>query len=131
MKSQENKNGSALLMVMGFVLVGAILVGGALTMVMNNSRTSARQMMMEQALHLAEAGVEAAAQYIADRNAYIFNNSTPGSGSAGNGAYNFRINKSGFRSYSITSTGAVNGVSWVVNIAEVYAPAHSLMGATI
>jgi len=128
MNRHSSKDGSALLLVMGFVLVGGVLVGGALTYTMNNSRITERQYSMEQALHIAEGGVERAAQYIMDQDAYIFTQTHSGSGNLGYGAYEYLISKTGFRSYSISSTGTVNNVSRVVNIAEVYVPTFAKFG---
>jgi hypothetical protein len=128
MRTNSRKNGSALLIVMGFVLVASILVAGALGLIVNNSMLTTRQIRMEQALHIAEAGVEAAAQFIVDQDAFLFANSTYGNASNNVGLYDYEIMKRGFRSFSITSTGTVNGVRRVVNIDEVYVPTFAKFG---
>ena len=124
----SEKSGSALLIVMGFVLVASILAGGALTYVVQNTSITSRQVRLEQALHLAEAGVEAAAPYIVDEEAFLFNNQTAGSRSGSEGSYAYVIQKKGFRSFSISSTGTVNGVRREVNIDEVYVPTFAKFG---
>ena len=128
MNRDSGKEGSALLLVMGFMLIGGILVGGALTYTLNNARITDRQYAMEQALHIAEGGVERAAQYIIDQDAYLFAQTVSGSGNLGYGEYDYLISKTGVRSYSIASTGIVNDVSRVVNIAKVYVATFAKFG---
>ena len=115
-------------MVMGFVLIGGILTSGALSYTMNVVRMTERQYAMEQALHIAEAGVERAAQYIVDHDAYLFTQTEAGTGNLGYGTYSYLITKTGFRSFSISSTGTVNSVSRVVNIDKVSVPTFAKFG---
>lgn len=121
-------SGSALLIVMGFVLVASVVAVGALSYVVQETGTTSRQIRLEQALHLAEAGVEAAAQHIIDEEAYIFNNRTHGSEGGTAGSFAYAIQKEGFRSFSISSTGTIGGVRRAVTIDEVYVPTFAKFG---
>lgn len=128
MKTKTNREGSALVLVLGLIIIGALLCTGILAYASNNARLAQREFLMEQALHTAEAGVELAAQYIVDRDAYLYQNITSIEGSLNGGSYSGIIQKEGFRDYSIAITGTVSGLSRAVTIDEVYVATFAKFG---
>ena len=122
------RDGSALVMVLSMTAIGVILCSGIMTYAVNNARLAQREELIERALHVAEAGLEWAAQYIVDRDAYLFVNSTPIEGTINQGSFQGVIQKEGFRTYSISCTGTVQGVSRAVTIDEVYVATFAKFG---
>ena len=64
-------NGSALVLTLLFVAVSALLAGGILRFATTHRIVAASQVNMERAMFVAEAGLERAAQFIADENGFL------------------------------------------------------------
>jgi len=124
MKAIERKRGSALLMVLGFMVIVTLLAAAVLTAASSVQRITDRQVNTEKAMFVAEAGVESAAHYIEQQGGYI-GTVAYGSGSSGDGDWDYTISRIDFRTYSIDTTGRVNNVSKAIAIDRVYLPTYA------
>jgi hypothetical protein len=117
----NSKRGAALLIVLVFLLLGTILAAALLSSATGQARLAGRQVNLERALLLADAGVERATKVIEDQFGYL-PQTTRGNGTVGGGTYAYTIEKTGRRVYSVVATGVVNYVSRVVRLSRVYLP---------
>lgn len=124
MNKNKKKEGSAILIVVGFMIIASILAAAMLTAASTVQRISQRQVNGERALFMAEAGVEFAADYISQLGGYI-GDSAEGSGSTGDGDWNYSISQTAFREYEMSATGTVNNVSRSIHIDRVYLPTYA------
>lgn len=123
-RSQE---GSVLLAVLGFLFLTTGLVATILVLGSTHRRIAQRQVNMEQAMYVAEAGVERGARFIESNIVTLAasSGSTNGTGSVGSGTYSFVITKPSSSTFSIVSTGTVNSVKRTVSILRVYQPSYA------
>jgi hypothetical protein len=123
-RSQE---GSVLLAVLGFLFLTTGLVATILVLGSTHRRIAQRQVNMEQAMYVAEAGVERGARFIESNVVTLAasSGSTNGTGSVGSGTYSFVITKPSSSTFSIVSTGTVNSVKRTVSILRVYQPSYA------
>jgi hypothetical protein len=123
-----NRQGSVLVVVMAILFITAGLVITILDVASDHRKISTRQLNMEQAMYVAEAGVERGARLMESNLAVIVSSSTGrtnGSGTVGSGTYSFYITRTNTSTYCIISTGTVSGVSRVVSLMDVYQPTYA------
>jgi Tfp pilus assembly protein PilX len=111
----NSKNGSAIIVVMCFMMVMSILAASSLKFMQSQSLIARSQINIENAFYIAEAGAQYGADYIAHGGA------TPCSfsGKIGNGTYYVTISEK-------TSAGVSSGISvnGVININPNNSPEH-------
>jgi hypothetical protein len=110
-----DKSGSALVITLLFMAISAIAAASLLVSSMTQQGLIARQISRERALAVAEAGLERAAQQIADSRGYL-GDVTAGSGTINGHRYGYAIFKIGKWSYRIAATGKVDNVKWSVAV---------------
>ena len=120
----HKKQGSSLLMVMVFIMLGAALAGSALTTTATHTRITGRQIRMERASFIAESGIELAAQVVSDTGGYL-SASNGLTATCGNGMYTYSISKIGTQSYQLDSVGTFQDISRVVSINRIYLPTYA------
>ena len=125
----QNRQGSTLLAVLGYLFLATGLVATILTLSSTHANISQRQVNMEQAMFVAEGGMECGARFMESNLTAIVNSTsgaTNGSGTINSGTYTFficRTNDS--TTYCIISTGVVNNVKRVVSLMDVYQPTYA------
>ncbi len=125
---RTNERGSTLVTVMCYLFIAVGLVVTMLDVATNHRKISQRQMNMEQALDVAEGGVEVGARWIESNLVTLVASSTGatnGSGTIGFGSYAYSITRSNGSTYSIISTGTVSGVTRTVSILRIYQPTYA------
>lgn len=106
-----------------FIAVSAILAGGILNSATSHRYVAANQMNMERALFVAEAGLEAAGQLVADNQGFMATSVTTLTGTQNGGAYTATIREEpGWKNFSISVLGSMQGVSRRVDIDRAYIP---------
>ena len=120
----KSEDGSALVVVISFTLISTAFSAALLTTSTSHGIVARRQSDLEKALFVAEAGVERAAQYIEEMDAFLPAETTE-SDTVGDGAYSYTINKTGWRTYSISATGTVNQTSRQIKVDHVYLPTYA------
>ena len=123
----RNQRGSVLLAVLGFLFLAMGLVETILYLSSTHRKIAQRQVNMEQAMFVAEAGLERGARFI-ESNIVVLagtSGSTNGSGAVGSGSYYYQVSRSNSTTYSIVSTGTVNGVSRTVSLLRIYQPTYA------
>lgn len=124
----QSQKGSVLLGVMGFLFLATGLVATILVLGSTHRKIAQRQVNMEQAMYVAEAGLERGARFMESNVVVITGSSTGntnGSGSVGAGTYDFVISRANTTTYNLTSTGTVNSVRRTVSILRVYQPTYA------
>jgi hypothetical protein len=116
--------GSTLLSVLGFLFISVGLVTTILSVSTSHGKIAHRQQAMEQAMYVAEAGVERGARHI-ESNIVTLANSTILTGSFANGTYKSIITRINPSTFSIVTTGTVRNVSRSVTIKRVYQPTYA------
>lgn len=113
-KRSDSRRGAVLVVVMGLALLGSIAVSSAAYSVDSRVRQTRKQVALEQAFYLAEAGAERAAARVGMGN----NASTTLTDSFAGGTYSVEIQSvsqgGGRTQINITSVGTVDGVSRTV-----------------
>ncbi|HTS19420.1 MAG TPA: hypothetical protein VMP11_17720 [Verrucomicrobiae bacterium] len=130
--------GSVLIVVLCllFIVVGLVLT--ILDVASDHRTVAVRQLNLDQAMYVAEAGVEVGARFMESNLTVMVNSSTGatnGSGNVGSGTYNWFIFRTNTSTYCIISTGTVQGVingsgsskslSRVVSLLDVYQPTYA------
>jgi hypothetical protein len=140
----RGRQGSILLVVLGFVCITVGLVITILNVASNARRIAQEQVDMEKAMYVAEGGLERGARFMQSNLAVIVSSATGctnGSGNIGSGTYTFSIIRSNTTAstYFIIATGTVSsamsgkGVTRVCSLLNVYQPTYaefSLWSAT-
>lgn len=124
----REQKGSILMVVMGFLLIASWLIITILSVASNSRKISTEQASMEQAMFVAEAGLERGAYLMETNLSKIVSSATGatnGSGTVGSGTYSFYIVRTNINTYCIISTGTVNGVSRIVSLMDVYQPSYA------
>jgi len=115
-KTNRNRKGSTIIVVMGMTLLGTLAAGSIIGSVMSRSTQASKQVALEQAFYVAQAGAERAATYVAAGN----ETTTTLTGTLGSGSYSSEIEcipGSGAEiEINVTSVGTVNGVSKTVRM---------------
>ncbi len=125
----RSRRGYVLLAVLGYLFLATGLVGTILYLSSTHRKISQRQVNMEQAMYVAEAGMERGCRFI-ESNIVVLgasSGSTNGSGTVGAGTYAYQITRTNSTSttYSIVSTGTVNGVTRMVSLLRIYQPTYA------
>ncbi|MFA7173615.1 MAG: hypothetical protein WC340_09405 [Kiritimatiellia bacterium] len=113
----DRRRGTVLLVVMGMMAIGTLAVGSILSSALGKMRLADKQLSMEQAFYIAQAGAERAATRLADGRTY--GNSTL-NGDFGAGSYVTEIEYTsllgGEFDVEIVSTGTVKGQSRTITM---------------
>ena len=135
--NRNTEKGSVLLTVAINLFVGIALVLVILDQANNHSRIATRQVNMDQAMYVAEGGLERGSQYILSNMVALVtatSTNTTGTGTIGTGSYAYTITRINNNLFSIVSTGTVNSVtrtgstgsiSRVVSILRIYQPTYA------
>lgn len=124
----QTQEGSVLLSVLGFLFLSVGLVVAIVSVGSNHRKVSQRQVNMEQAMYVAEAGIERGARFMESNLTVIVGSSTGatnGSGSLGSGTFTYSITRSNATTYNLTSTGTVNSVTRVIKLLRIYQPTYA------
>ncbi len=127
-QTHRSQEGSVLIGVACFLFLAVGLVLTILSLGSNHRKVSVEQVSMEQAMYVAEAGLERGARYMESNVVTITSSSatnTYGSGTLGLGTYAFMITRSNSSTYNLVSTGVVNGVQRTVSLMRVYQPTYA------
>jgi Tfp pilus assembly protein PilX len=135
---REDLDGSVLIVTLCLLFIVAGLVITILDVASDHRAISVRQVNLDQAMYVAEAGAEVGARFMESNLTVMVNSSTGktnGSGSVGSGTYNYFIYRTNTSTYCIISTGTVSGVSngsgsnhpisRVVSLMDVYQPTYA------
>ncbi len=135
---REDLDGSVLIVTLCLLFIVAGLVMTILDVASDHRAIAVRQMNLDQAMYVAEAGVEMGARFMESNLTVMVSSSTGatnGSGSVGSGTYNYYIYRTNSSTYCIISTGTVSGVSngsgsnhpisRVVSLLDVYQPTYA------
>lgn len=135
---RENPDGSVLIVTLCLLFIVVGLVMTILDVASDHRAISVRQVNLDQAMYVAEAGVEVGARFMESNLTVMVSSSTGatnGSGSVGSGTYNYYIYRTNQSTYCIVSTGTVSGVSngsganhpvsRVVSLMDVYQPTYA------
>jgi len=132
----RSQDGSILLVVLGFLFIAIGLVITIMSVGSNARKVSQEQVNMEQAMFVAEGGLERGARFMESNLNVIVSSSTGatnGSGTINSGTYTYYIarSNSALSTYMIVSTGTVNNtvgpgtVSRVCSLLNVYQPTYA------
>jgi hypothetical protein len=130
-QTHRSQEGSVLLGVACFLFLATGLVATILVLGSNHRKVSLEQVTMEQAMYVAEGGLERGAAFMAvPSNLVAITSSqtgiTNGSGSLGAGTYAFVITRStNATTYNLVSTGTVNNVTRTVSLQRIYQPSYA------
>jgi Tfp pilus assembly protein PilX len=141
---QQGEQGFALMLVGCLLFITAGLVATILSYASNQRRIAQQQFNLEQAMYVAESGLEYGARFMESNVLAVvmsYSGATNGSGTitVGNttGSYNFYVEKVAAGTYTIISTGKVNGAylttgahqtNWVcrtVRLLNVWQPSYA------
>jgi len=128
LKVCQNTGGSALLTVAIHLFIGIAMVLVILDLANNHSRIAAKQVTLDQAMYVAEGGLERGARYIESNMVALVTatgTNTTGSGTIGNGTYAYSITRINNNLFSLVSTGTVGTISRVVSILRIYQPTYA------
>lgn len=130
----RSEHGYVLILVACLLFISVGLVLTILDYASNHRRIAQEQTTMEQAMYVAEGGLERGARFMEANVLAIVTQSgttTNGSGSFGPGTYNFYVHRVSANTYNIVSTGQVYGayqtspVYRVVSLQNVYQPTYA------
>jgi hypothetical protein len=132
----RDQQGSIILVVLGFLFLTIGLVITIMGVGSNARKVSQEQLNMEQAMFVAEGGLERGARFMESNLAVIVGSATGitnGSGTINSGTYTFYIARSNSASsmYMIVSTGTVNNtvssgtITRVCSLLNVYQPTYA------
>jgi Tfp pilus assembly protein PilX len=124
----RNRQGSTLLAVLGYLFLATGLVATILALSSTHRKISQRQVNIEQAMFVAEGGMERGARFMESNVVAIVTSAsgaTNGNGSIGSGTYTFAISRTNSSTYNIVCTGTVNNVSRTVSLQRIYQPTYA------
>jgi len=127
-EARQNQQGFVLVLVMGLLFVTVGLVLTVLDLASDSRMLSTTQMNVDQAMYVAEGGVERGARFMESNLTVMVNSSTGATNSSGNlgsGTYAYYIYRTNSSTYCIVSTGTVNGVKRIVKLLDVYQPTYA------
>jgi Tfp pilus assembly protein PilX len=125
---RQDQQGSVLVVVMGLLFITIGLVLTILDVASDHRKISTRQVNVDQAMYVAEAGLERGARFMESNLTIMVSSSTGatnGSGTLGSGTFNYYIVRTNSSTYCIVSTGTVNQVTRVVSLMDVYQPTYA------
>ncbi len=117
MNTKSNRTrGTTMIVVMGMTLLGTLAAGSIISSVLTKLNLADKQVSLEQAFYVAQAGAERAATYVAAGN----ESDTTLNGTLGGGSYSAEIDctpgSGGEFQIDVTSVGTVKGVSRTVTM---------------
>ena len=124
----RSQQGSVLVAVMCFLFLATGLVTTILVLGSNHRKISQTQVNMEQAMYVAEGGMERGARFMESNIVTIVasaTGNTNGTGSINSGTYTFVITRTNSTTYNLVSTGFVNSVERTVSLRRVYQPSYA------
>ena len=135
---REDRDGSVLIVTLCLLFIVVGLVVTILDVASDHRAIAVRQVKLDQAMYVAEAGVKVGARFMESNLTVMVSSSTGatnGSGSVGSGTYNYYIYRTNTSTYCIVSTGTVSGVSngsgsnhavsRIVKLLDVYQPTYA------
>jgi hypothetical protein len=125
---RQNRQGFVLVLVMALLFITVGLVLTVLDLASDSRKLSTEQVYVDQAMYVAEGGIERAARFMESNLNVMVSSSTGatnGSGSIGSGSYSYYIYRTNSSTYCIVSTGTVSGVSRIVRLLDVYQPTYA------
>lgn len=117
-----------MLPVLGFLFLSLGLVVAIVGLSSNHRKIAIKQLNLDQSMYVAEAGLERGCRYLESnvvRLVVQLSNSTNINGVINNGTYSYAINRVNSTTFSIVSTGAVNGVTRQVSILRIVQPTYA------
>src|ERR1035437_5331386 len=135
----RSQQGSVLLVVLGFLFISLGLVLTILDVASNARKASQEQAAMEQAMYVAEGGMEIGTRFVESNVVALVSSATGATngtgtfstGASNTGTYTYYITRTNGSSFSVISTGSVNAVvhagtvSRVVSLMRVYQPSYA------
>ncbi len=119
-----SKSGIGMVMVVCMLSVCGTVAATVIATSSMYSHRVRRNVLLEQAMYVAEAGLETAASVIEENNGYLWPTTT-GSKGLGYGSYTYTITKTGWREYAVESIGTVHGVTSRVSVDRAYLPTYA------
>src|ERR1017187_1642916 len=137
-KGYRSQQGSVLVVVMGLLFISVGLVLAILDVASNTRKASQEQAAVEQAMFVAEGGMEVGTRCVESNVVTLVSSgtgTTNGTGTistGGNtGTYSYYVTRTNGSSFSVISTGSVNAVvhagtvARVVSLMRVYQPSYA------
>ena len=135
----RSQQGSVLVVVMGLLFISVGLVLAILDVASNARKAAQEQAAMEQAMFVAEGGMEVGTRFIESNIVTLVSSSTGATnatgtfstGASNTGTYNYYITRTNGNWFSVISTGSVKAVvhvgtvSRVVSMLRVYQPSYA------
>lgn len=120
------QNGSILITVLVVLFVLSSVLGGVLTLSMQYYSLAEARIDREQAIYLAEAGIEAACQYVSEQGTMMPDEHSA-SGSIGAGSFSYTIEEkdNSFYEYDITAQGEVSDSARAIEVSGVRAATYA------
>jgi hypothetical protein len=126
---RNTEGGAPLVIVACYLFLSIGMVLAILGLANNHRRLAARQVTLDQAMYVAEGGLERGARYIESNMVALVTQAgtiTTGSGTIkSNGTYAYTITRINNNLFSLISTGTVSSVSRVVSILRIYQPTYA------
>ena len=135
----RSQQGSVLVVVMGLLFISVGLVLAILDVASNTRKAAAEQATLEQAMYVAEGGMEIGTRFVESNVVALVTSSTGATNGTGTistgapntGTYSYCITRTNGSSFSVISTGSVKAVvhagtvSRVVSLMRVYQPSYA------
>jgi hypothetical protein len=125
---RKDRDGAVLIVTMCLLFIVAGMVITILDVACDHRAIAVKQLNMDQAMYVAEGGVETGARFMESNLTVMVNSSTGatnGSGNVGSGSYSYYVYRTNTSTYCIVSTGTVNGVTRIVSLMDVYQPTYA------
>src|ERR1017187_8994412 len=110
----RSQRGSVLVVVMGLLFISVGLVLAILDVASNTRKAAAEQAAMEQAMFVAEGGMEVGTRFVESNVVALVTSSTGATNGTGTfstggntGTYNYFVTRTNGSSFSVISTGSV------------------------
>src|ERR1017187_8878383 len=114
----RSQRGSVLLVVLGFLFISVGLVLSILDVASNTRKAAQEQAAMEQAMFVAEGGMEVGTRFVESNVVALVTSATGATngtgtfstGGSNTGTYNYFVTRTNGSSFSVISTGSVKAV---------------------
>jgi hypothetical protein len=137
-KGYRSQQGSVLVVVMGLLFISVGLVLAILDVASNARKASQEQAAVEQAMFVAEGGMEVGTRFVESNVLALVTSATGATNGTGTistggntGTYSYYVTRTNGSSFSVISTGSVNAVvhagtvARVVSLMRVYQPSYA------
>jgi hypothetical protein len=134
----RSQQGSVLVVVMGLLFISVGLVLTILDVASNARKAAQEQAAMEQAMFVAEGGMEVGTRFVESNVVALVTSATGATNGTGTfstggntGTYNYFVTRTNGSSFSVISTGSVKAVvhagtvSRVVSLMRIYQPSYA------